>query len=215
MFLYSDEPPEWAAEANKVQPTWPKVWPSKLDQNPDFQTDFNFKKSEVWVDPRYPFEYVKRFDWGAKDPKFFAPLDTPCEYLVTEMTGTHQCMFHEDCIRVCRKLQEQHMTEGKDVPDIKYSFLVGGNGFVYEGRGFDVQIYHTNPERAEESWQKLDWNGKCLIFAYIAPYDEMPNEKAMLTMRDLIAMALAKKYLKKDFLRIPGFFSKPDPKLVK
>lgn len=50
------------------------------------------------------------------------------------------------------------------------SFLVGGNGYVYEGRGFDMQIYHTNPERADESWQKLDWNGKCLIFAYIAPY---------------------------------------------
>jgi N-acetylmuramoyl-L-alanine amidase len=42
-----------------------------------------------------------------------------------------------------RGFQDGHMGGELDIPDIGYSFVVGGDGNVYEGRGWDVTNMHT------------------------------------------------------------------------
>jgi N-acetylmuramoyl-L-alanine amidase len=42
-----------------------------------------------------------------------------------------------------RNFQDAHMGSDPPLPDIGYSFVVGGDGNVYEGRGWDVTNMHT------------------------------------------------------------------------
>jgi N-acetylmuramoyl-L-alanine amidase len=42
-----------------------------------------------------------------------------------------------------RNFQDMHMGSELDMPDIGYSFVAGGDGNVYEGRGWDVTNMHT------------------------------------------------------------------------
>jgi N-acetylmuramoyl-L-alanine amidase len=40
-----------------------------------------------------------------------------------------------------RNFQDSHM--GRDFPDVGYNFVAGGDGNVYEGRGWDATNMHT------------------------------------------------------------------------
>jgi len=42
-----------------------------------------------------------------------------------------------------RVFQDHHMGGALNLPDIGYSFVAGGDGNVYEGRGWDVTNMHT------------------------------------------------------------------------
>ena len=48
----------------------------------------------------------------------------------------------EECSAEVRKVQDFHMGPGRNWWDIGYNFLIGEDGRIYEGRGFDAQGAH-------------------------------------------------------------------------
>ncbi|GLG97167.1 Peptidoglycan-recognition protein SB2 [Gryllus bimaculatus] len=87
-------------------------------------------------------DFISRSAWEAKPVKTTAqPLCVnPPSIVVLMDSNTDRCYSFEDCSHLIRKIQEQ------DIPkhdDITYNFLIGNDGRVYEGRGWDTPGYHS------------------------------------------------------------------------
>ncbi|KAG8229695.1 hypothetical protein J437_LFUL015023 [Ladona fulva] len=87
---------------------------------------------------------VSRSVWGAREPNGTTVMTTPVEYVIVHHTATGNCSSTDSCSRILRDIQKYHMDERNGrFSDIGYSFLVGGDGKVYEGRGWNKQGAHT------------------------------------------------------------------------
>ncbi|KAJ8675245.1 hypothetical protein QAD02_011031 [Eretmocerus hayati] len=111
---------------------------------------------------------VSRSEWQAKQPKN-VPIkleSNPPNLIVISHTdlahGGSYCVTKKSCSRMVRKLQTIHQDyQGYD--DIAYNFLIGGDGTIYEGRGWDVQGTHTK-----------NFNSKSLGIALIGDFESRP-----------------------------------------
>lgn len=84
-------------------------------------------------------------------------------------------------------MQTFHM-ESRGWDDIAYNFLIGGDGCVYEGRGWDKQGAHTKGKR--NLWNfllkfiifcALGYNKGSIGIAYIGTFiSNLPNDKQLL-----------------------------------
>jgi peptidoglycan recognition protein len=85
---------------------------------------------------------VTRAEWGARAPTNANYHAVPVPYVVIHHGAGGACSTPDDCAAVVRSVQNYHMdTNGWS--DIGYSFLVGGDGNVYEGRGWDTVGAHA------------------------------------------------------------------------
>ena len=66
------------------------------------------------------------------------PLEHPVNYVVILHTETQNCSTQSRCVFLTRNIQNYHI-ERRGWLDIGYSFLIGGDGNVYEGRGWDAR----------------------------------------------------------------------------
>ncbi|XP_054290644.1 peptidoglycan-recognition protein SD-like isoform X2 [Macrosteles quadrilineatus] len=107
---------------------------------------------------------ISRTEWGALPPRGdVEPVTHPLEKVfITMDTASHPCYDKETCLGIVADLQKRHMTND-GAPDIRYNFLVGGDGNVYEGRG-----WHQKPQLAKEEKYFED---KSLDIAYIGTYE--------------------------------------------
>ncbi|XP_054261650.1 peptidoglycan-recognition protein SD-like [Macrosteles quadrilineatus] len=78
---------------------------------------------------------ISRAEWKARVPKWREDLDYPALSATTTYTDTEPCTTTEECTRAVQEIQMKQMDE-EGLPDIAYSFLIGGDGRVYEGRGW-------------------------------------------------------------------------------
>ncbi|XP_054262669.1 peptidoglycan-recognition protein SD-like isoform X3 [Macrosteles quadrilineatus] len=94
---------------------------------------------------------VHRTLWRAKPPRILnnpdERLKIPVMYIVLDHTGTETCTDQETCEKKMRELQLRDLQERK-LNDIQYSWVVGGDGQIYEGRGWDWRP-PLNPEVPE------------------------------------------------------------------
>ncbi|XP_016971625.1 peptidoglycan-recognition protein LF-like [Drosophila rhopaloa] len=90
---------------------------------------------------------IHRDEWGAREPLTKDYLNLPVQNVVIYHTATEQCQTKDICINSIHNLQDLHM-EFMNWQDIGHNFLVGGDGEVYEGRGWDVR---GHPLRGYES----------------------------------------------------------------
>jgi len=82
---------------------------------------------------------VNRRTWLAQPPvKPSNNLTHPVPYVVILHTATENCNTQAACVYIVRHAQTYHI-ESNGWNDIGYSFLVGGDGNVYEGRGWDTE----------------------------------------------------------------------------
>lgn len=73
--------------------------------------------------------------------------------------------------------------------DIRYNFLIGGDGSVYEGRGFNAIGEHT-PK----------FNSKSVGVAVIGRFDEVaPTEAQVASLRKLLQFGMAWEHLKSNY----------------
>ncbi|XP_042300093.1 peptidoglycan recognition protein 1-like, partial [Sceloporus undulatus] len=73
--------------------------------------------------------------WGAKPANCSAPFQVVLpEYVVISHTAGTTCTTQAECSREARNVQDYHQRT-KRWCDIAYNFLIGENGYVYEGRG--------------------------------------------------------------------------------
>ncbi|GFO44102.1 hypothetical protein PoB_007060700 [Plakobranchus ocellatus] len=87
---------------------------------------------------------VSRSEWNARAPKSVSYLShQPLQYaFIHHSAYPEECLTKDSCAAAVRSFQDFHMdTRGWD--DIGYSFLIGGEGTVFEGRGWDRVGAHT------------------------------------------------------------------------
>ncbi|XP_066995625.2 peptidoglycan-recognition protein 2 [Anabrus simplex] len=85
---------------------------------------------------------ISRAGWGARSAKSVDYMIIPVQYAIIQHTDTPICTSMRECVERVASIQAYHMnTLGWD--DIGFSFLVGGDGNVYEGRGWHKVGAHT------------------------------------------------------------------------
>lgn len=92
------------------------------------------------------FRYLSREEWGAEPPKARVHIDKDnIEGIFVHYTGmyTSSQEDHSLCKSRVKGIQEFHQGPSRGWSDIAYSWLVCKHGFIYEGRGWEVQGAHT------------------------------------------------------------------------
>ncbi|XP_054276223.1 peptidoglycan recognition protein 4-like isoform X1 [Macrosteles quadrilineatus] len=113
--------------------------------SPDIQKSIDGLSAEEKYFASYPGgpPIVTRSMWLAAPPR--APLDKnslPATTVVVCHTATANCTSQPECIEIVRAVQQfQQVSRGWS--EISYSFLIGGDGSVYWGRGFNFEGAHT------------------------------------------------------------------------
>ncbi|KAG5676718.1 hypothetical protein PVAND_006530 [Polypedilum vanderplanki] len=98
----------------------------KTDSNSD---DFKFEN------------LISRDEWNAAPPKSGIPfLESPIKRIIIAHTAGEFCDNENECKFVVKRIQN----ENSHLDDIPYNFLIGNDGKVYEGRGFEKEGQHTS-----------------------------------------------------------------------
>ncbi|XP_054260277.1 peptidoglycan recognition protein 3-like [Macrosteles quadrilineatus] len=138
-----------------------------------------------------PSSYVDRYTWDAVDPLAVTTLDHPVtDVYVTAVEGQtylRNVFYVQDCIRFLRELQKKDIYD-EGLADIAYNFYVGGDGHVYEGRGWQVA-----PTLQHEG-ESHDVDG--LAIAYIRPIPgSQPNELMVSKVKEVIQEGIQNGYI--------------------
>lgn len=138
-------------------------------------------------------QIMTRNRWAGRpprDPTLQVPLNSP-EYVVIHHTTGRFCVSHASCAGLVRSIQSAHFFH-KKYNDIGYHFLIGGNGFIYEGRGWKT-----------ETELNKNYNSRILSIAFIGTYDNvLPDIRALQALRALIICGLTENHLPRSFTYI-------------
>eukprot|EP00095_Tigriopus_kingsejongensis_P005663 maker-scaffold209_size256900-snap-gene-1.26 protein:Tk05663 transcript:maker-scaffold209_size256900-snap-gene-1.26-mRNA-1 annotation:"peptidoglycan recognition protein" len=85
---------------------------------------------------------VSRAEWGARAPGSTTYLGDGVPYMFIHHSAGASCSSKSECIQEVKGIQNYHM-DSNGWSDIGYSFLIGGDGNVYEGRGWNKVGAHT------------------------------------------------------------------------
>ncbi|XP_043063933.1 peptidoglycan-recognition protein LC isoform X7 [Drosophila ficusphila] len=97
--------------------------------------------SEVRVDGKLVVIGLK--SWGGLPTRGkLEPLDIPVSRVIISDTPPEMCLTRESCSYWARVLQSRHM-DTYNWGQIGYNFMVGGDGRIYEGRGWNFEGAHT------------------------------------------------------------------------
>ncbi|XP_054260729.1 peptidoglycan-recognition protein SB2-like isoform X2 [Macrosteles quadrilineatus] len=109
-----------------------------------------------------PLEMITRAEWSAV-PWMHMDSDIrlkfPIMHLRHTFTDTDECKNPEECIPFLQQLQKDSQEKG--FPDL--IFLIGSDGMLYEGRGFDWKCTVF-----DDPW--VDSKGESLNIAYIGRF---------------------------------------------
>lgn len=93
-----------------------------------------------------------------------------------------------ECAANVKMIQDHHM-DSLNFSDIAYNFLVGGDGAVYVGRGWDNQGAHTR-----------EYNQKSICIAFIGKFaDVAPTKQQLIAAHTIIAKGVKQKKLTEDY----------------
>ena len=103
-------------------------------------------------------------------------------------TSTTFCDTLAQCVLKVRAAQTFHI-EFRGWDDIAYNFLVGGDGNVYEGRGWDVRGAHT-----------LNFNHRSIGISFIGTFiDDKPTPEQLAAVQSLIQFSVKNGKISKDY----------------
>ncbi|XP_056633106.1 peptidoglycan-recognition protein SC2-like [Diorhabda sublineata] len=90
-------------------------------------------------------DIISRSGWNASPPGDVTFLrENPPSYIVVHHSATKSCNSKQDCIPLVKSIQNSHIND-KKWSDIGYNFLIGGDGNIYEGRGWGIRGAHSVP----------------------------------------------------------------------
>ncbi|XP_058805198.1 peptidoglycan recognition protein 1-like [Phymastichus coffea] len=144
--------------------------------------------SNAYVDSEITF--VTRAEWGARPPtKMLLDLETvPAPYVVISHTATKSCYSKSQCLPHIRSIQAFHI-ESHGWLDIGYNFLIGGDGFVYIGRGWDKQGAYTHK-----------YHQNSIEISFIGTFrEERPTQVQLDTARKLMQIGVRENKLARDY----------------
>ncbi|XP_012514073.1 PREDICTED: peptidoglycan recognition protein 3 isoform X2 [Propithecus coquereli] len=133
---------------------------------------------------------VSRKAWGARPLTCRAPLTLPVTYVITDQLPGMECQEQSVCSQVLRGLQS-HSVYTRGWCDVAYNFLVGDDGRVYEGVGWDIQGLHTQ-----------GYNNISLGIAFFgSKIGSSPSPAALSAAEGLISYAIQKGHLSPRYLQ--------------
>lgn len=131
---------------------------------------------------------VSRSQWGAKAATSHSAMTVPVHEFFIHHTETGACHDHASCSAVVRSIQDYHMTHN-GWSDIGYSFLVGGDGNVYEGRGWSYVGAHTQ-----------NYNSKAFAASMIGSFmTSLPTAQALAAVKHLIDCGIQQGKIASDY----------------
>ncbi|XP_044615880.2 peptidoglycan recognition protein 1-like [Equus asinus] len=132
---------------------------------------------------------VPRREWGALPSRCEQRLDLPVRYVVVSHTAAIPCDTPTSCMRQVQNVQHYHMRT-RGWCDVAYNFLIGEDGLVYEGRGWDTQGAHSGPT----------WNSKSIGISFMGNYmDRAPPQRALRAAQSLLACGVARGALRTNY----------------
>ncbi|KAJ6641853.1 Peptidoglycan recognition protein [Pseudolycoriella hygida] len=120
---------------------------------------------------------VTRDRWKAKKATGeINDLKTPVRLVIVQHTVQSSCNTMNACATLVRQVQSQHINSRYIDDDIGYNFLVGGDGAVYEGRGWDKVGAHT-----------YGYNSRSIGIAFIGDYrTDEPTTQQIIALLKLL-----------------------------
>uniref|UniRef100_A0A8C6QAL9 Peptidoglycan recognition protein 4 n=1 Tax=Nannospalax galili TaxID=1026970 RepID=A0A8C6QAL9_NANGA len=135
------------------------------------------------------FTMVSREEWGAEAIGCSSQLSRPVDILVTHHVPGLECHNHTVCSQRLRELQAYHIHNSWC--DVAYNVLVGDDGRVYEGVGWNVQGSHTR-----------GYNNISLGVAFFGTKEgHSPSPAALSAMKGLISYAVQKGHLSSRYIQ--------------
>ncbi|XP_018560982.1 peptidoglycan-recognition protein LB isoform X2 [Anoplophora glabripennis] len=134
-------------------------------------------------------EIVPRSAWHARPAKQADPIISPVPYVVIHHTfNPPACNTTEECLSAMRWMQDFHQFN-RTWWDIGYNFAVGGDGKVYEGRGWFTIGAHAPRYNSISMGISLigDWTAS------------LPPERQLAAAHKLIAMGVREGHIAEDY----------------
>ncbi|XP_006159927.1 peptidoglycan recognition protein 3 [Tupaia chinensis] len=133
---------------------------------------------------------VARKEWGARPLTCRALLTPPMAYVITDQLSGMECQEQNSCSKMLLDLQF-HSVFTKGQCDVAYNFLVGDDGKVYEGVGWNIQGLHTQ-----------GYNNISLGIAFFgSKIGGSPSPAAMSAAEGLISYAIQKGHLSPRYIQ--------------
>ncbi|XP_070490144.1 peptidoglycan recognition protein 3-like [Chironomus tepperi] len=115
-----------------------------------------------------------RIEWNAEPPKLLEKFSFPMNWSIITSTADQQCSGFTNCSETVKKLQTKAF--GNNLNDIPFGFIIGGDGLIFEGRGWDYIGQHTE-----------DFDTKTVAICAIGSYGvRKPNQTLLDATHDLL-----------------------------
>ncbi|XP_075392724.1 peptidoglycan recognition protein 1 [Tenrec ecaudatus] len=125
---------------------------------------------------------VPRREWRALASECRQTLQLPARYVIVSHTAGSTCNSPALCEQQARNVQQFHMRE-RTWCDVAYNFLIGEDGLVYEGRGWNIKGDHTGSI----------WNPISIGITFMGNYMERaPPARALRAAQNLLACGVAR-----------------------
>ncbi|MED6289211.1 hypothetical protein CHARACLAT_000408 [Characodon lateralis] len=132
---------------------------------------------------------VSRQEWGAAAPKQKESLEGPAKKVVIHHTALQSCKGLSEGKDRLQSIQRLHMKE-RHFDDIGYNFLIGGDGSVFEGRGWGVMGAHTKGH-----------NHDSLGIALMGNFNnDSPSKEAILSVKQLLMSGVLEGFIEPQFV---------------
>ena len=102
---------------------------------------------------------VTKSQWGGRAATGKTTLANGLSYAVIHHTEGASCSTNALCKQQMKNIQNYHM-DTLGWADIGYNFLIGGDGVIYEGRGWNTVGAHAT-----------SWNSKSLGISFMGNYN--------------------------------------------
>ncbi|XP_054265156.1 peptidoglycan-recognition protein 1-like [Macrosteles quadrilineatus] len=160
-----------------------------IDTGPPFQ-DIPVTETESENEPPGPPPViVYRKEWGAlEELREQRTFTFPVENVIYSYTETDVCNTRAECIQAMKDMQKKHMEQG--YPDIKFNFVLGGDGKVYEGTGWYV--------RAPLNEQYPSLEGQHIEFAHTGRRHDFPDREKVKLINRLYDYGIETKHIASD-----------------
>ncbi|XP_062543633.1 peptidoglycan-recognition protein SD-like [Armigeres subalbatus] len=136
-----------------------------------------------------PIRIISRREWLAQPPKDdLTELNVPVGQVIIMHTASRNCRNQTECGERIRMLQNYQMSHN-GFSDIGYNFLIGGDGNIYEGRGWTFVGAFL-----------IGQNAKSQGIAFVGNYNrDTPTEDQMDALDGLLANGIRNGYLNSSF----------------
>ncbi|XP_032512859.2 peptidoglycan recognition protein-like [Danaus plexippus] len=126
-------------------------------------------------------------EWSGSNSNRVEKLPKPVNLVIIQHTVTTQCFTDTDCNKIINVIRNYHLNN-RGFTDIAMSFLVGGNGKIYEGAGWHVGS-HTR-----------GYNNRSISLSFIGDFrTKLPSNEALQAAIDFLDCAFYKNYLTMDY----------------